>query len=151
MIHEKQICILLNIFSVLHIIEEYLLPGGFGREFKQMALKVNLNISNTWLVTTNIMFLAIVISTMFIENKMFCLSIISIAFLNGLLHIGKSIDVKRYFPGLYTAMLLYIPLGAVSFFNFDLTLTQKILSLLTGLLMHLFPFLLLKVSFKRHQ
>lgn len=144
----KNIYLIIFGCSILHVFEEFVYPGGFANEFKQMLLKINLKMTNAWLVVTNIMFLTIVTSTLFIENTLFGLSVISITLLNGLLHIGKSLQVKRYFPGLITAALFYIPIGIFSFWSFDLNLIQKIQCLVLGLLMHLVPFLLLLRIFK---
>lgn len=146
MLQSNNIYILLNIFSVLHILEEYVWPGGFDKKFKVMARKIGLNITTFWLVLTNLMFIGVVISTLIVNNRLFCLSVFSIILINALLHIGKSIQAKGYFPGVVTASLFYFPLAIYSFLNSDLNYIQKGLAFTLGLLMHLSPFLVLIIK-----
>lgn len=132
----------------MHVLEEFVFPGGFAAEFKRMASVIHLKITNRWLIVTNILFLSVVTLSVLINTKAFGLSVITVTFINGLLHIGKSIQVKRYFPGLVTAILFYIPAGVFAFCSFNLSLPQKVLCFLIGFLMHLTPFVLLITVFK---
>lgn len=140
--------ILLLVISILHVIEEFVFPGGFAKEFKKMTAVININITNQWLLVTNILFISLVFSSVVINTETFGLSVVSIIFINGLLHIGKSIQVKRYFPGLLTAIFLYIPAGVFAFSSFGLPPVKKFVCLLMGLLMHLVPFILLLTVFR---
>lgn len=144
----ENIYLFLIAFSCLHVFEEFVYPGGFAAEFKKMTAAINLKITNGWLVMTNLMFLGVITLTLLVNTKTFGLSVISITFINGLLHIGKSIHAKRYFPGLITAVLLYIPTGIFAFNSFGLSPVQKLICFFMGLAMHLVPYILLFFSFR---
>lgn len=107
--------------ALVHIFEEYVFPGGFEGKFREMLARVNLKVTNSWLIFTNILFLSVVVFAQTNDNIFLGLAIVSIAFINGLLHIRKSIHARRYFPGLESAAFLYIPLGILTFLNVDLT------------------------------
>lgn len=127
--------------SLLHIGEEFIYPGDFGPRFKSMMAGIGIRISNTWLILTNVVFLLAVTSILFTDRLFYHQSIVSILITNALLHIGKSIHSKSYFPGLVTAVLLYIPIGLVSFVTVELSPGFKALSFTTGVLLHGVPFI----------
>lgn len=141
------IYLLLLIFSMLHVFEEFVFPGGFAGEFKKMTATINLKITDSWLMVTNILFLGAVTSTLFINRESYGLSVISIVFINGILHIGKSIQVRRYFPGLITALLFYLPVGVYAFSSYNLSFRQKMICFVIGVFLHLLPFVLLITVF----
>lgn len=133
----------LLIASLLHVFEEFVYPGGFASKFKSMMSKIGKTISTTWLIITNLMFLLAVSSVLFIQNKLYIMSIVSIVFLNACLHIGKSIHAKGYFPGLFTALFLYIPIYILGIIYTHLNFSQVMICLSVGALLHSFPFLIL--------
>lgn len=136
---------ILLISSILHIGEEFLFPGGFYREYRKMMKVIGLDARPLDMVLINTLFLASVI-TAFIAvpaSYFWPLSVITLTTVNGVLHIGKGIQQRKYFPGLATALLLYLPLGIISFFVFPLPVTAKLLAALTGIGLHTVPFLIL--------
>jgi len=139
----------LIIAALAHLFEEFVFPGGFEGEFKEMLARINLQVTNSWLIFTNILFLSGVVFTQLNGDVFFGFTIISVAFINGLLHVGKSIQVRRYFPGLISASFLYIPLGIYSIIGVELTPGKKVLGILGGLALHAFPFLLLITVLKK--
>ncbi|MBN8699623.1 MAG: HXXEE domain-containing protein [Chitinophagales bacterium] len=138
---------ILLISSVLHIAEEFLRPGGFFREYRIMMKAIGLDARPRDMVFINTLFLSAVVSTVIAlpASYFWALSVISLTTVNGILHIGKTIQQKKYFPGLATALLLYLPLGIVSFFVLPLPATAKLLAALTGIGLHAVPFLILLV------
>jgi hypothetical protein len=131
--------------SILHQFEEFVYPGGFAMQFREMTLKVGIKITNNWLFVTNILFLGVIILALFFGNPFFRLGVISIVLINCLLHIGKSLHLRGYFPGLITSLLLYLPIAIFAFTGSELSISQKIFCFFGGLLMHAFPFLLVPV------
>lgn len=135
--------------ALVHVFEEFVFPGGFETEFKAMLSRINLQVTNSWLIFTNLLFLSGVVITQFSNSVFFGFTIISVAFINGLLHLGKSIHVRRYFPGVISACFLYIPLGIFSIIGAELTPGEKVLGILCGLGLHGFPLVMLVIFFKR--
>lgn len=139
--------VLLCIFSAIHVCEEYVYPGGFAKKFKAMLLKKGLVVSNSWLIVTNVMFLGLVAACLFVSSWFFIVSAVSVVLINALLHIGKSIHARAYFPGLVTAVLLYLPLSFFAYFSIPISTSGKALALTCGFFLHLFPFILLITIF----
>ncbi len=135
--------------ALVHIFEEYVFPGGFEEKFREMLDRINLKVTNSWLIVTNILFLSGVVLVQVNENVFFGFTIVSVAFINGLLHMGKSIHARRYFPGLVSAAFLYIPLGIISIVSVKLTLLEKVLGIVGGMALHAVPLLVLAIYFNR--
>lgn len=147
-LNEMNVSNLLLFAALVHIFEEFVIPGGFEREFKEMLARINLEVTNSWLIFTNILFLSGVVYAQLSESVFFGFTIISIAFINGLLHVGKSIQVRRYFPGLISASLMYLPLGVYSIVACELQPGKKVLGFMFGLALHTVPLVMLMTVFK---
>lgn len=48
---------------------------------------------------------------------------------NGLVHIAQAVKMKRYNPGLWTAVLMFLPLAAISFMELEASLAAHLISL----------------------
>lgn len=75
----------------------------------------------------------------------FSSSIFSLLLINSLAHIAPTIKQKKYSPGLFSAILLFIPIGVVgyvSILNDDLmSLSEVVVSIIIGLFWMSVPFI----------
>lgn len=131
--------------AVLHMTEEFLYPGGFADEFKSFVKKLGLEINNYQILIINILFLSLVIFVVFFGNKypLIGLSAVFLVMLNGAAHIFQTINLKRYFPGVITGTLLYLPAGVLALVYYDVEVSRKIIAMFIAAVFHLIPFLII--------
>jgi len=131
--------------GMLHVLEEYFYPGGFPNFMKRMSPAFAPFVTTSFAIIINGLFLLLCVLAAVIGKSalVFSLSIASLLFTNGLVHILGSMRARRYAPGLITGVLLYIPLGITAyslFFNSDeLSINQGIVSFLLGLAYQVVP------------
>lgn len=98
----------LLVAAVLHLIEEYVYPGGFLR-WLRMAVGVAPSVAEA--VVLNALFLGLVTAPLFGASLLLSVSVPSLLLANGALHVLGTIVTKRYSPGVITSVLLFFPLG----------------------------------------
>jgi hypothetical protein len=134
------IFILLPIAAVVHIIEEYLFPGGFAEAFRKLLPRA----SHLFTVKFHILVNAIFILMCFIAalirqaNLILSLSVFGLIFTNAVLHIRGAIIQKGYYPGVISGIFIYIPIAIYAYSIFmnskQLSWIQAIISFLLGVL-----------------
>jgi hypothetical protein len=107
---------LLLVAAVLHVVEEWLWPGGFLSWLRQFAGLAQ-GLSRRLAVGVNVAFLAFMLAAALVAdtNPRFSLSAASLCFTNGLLHVVGTARTNRYSPGLVTGSLLYLPLAVAAY------------------------------------
>jgi hypothetical protein len=128
--------------AVIHIFEEYVYPGGFqdvlGKAIPRMALPY---LTPKFHLAMNGLFLLLCFASLFIgkSNLVLSMSVISLVFVNAVLHIRGTIVTKRYYPGVISGALIYIPLAIYAYFvllsSAQLTWIQAGLSFLMGVVL----------------
>jgi len=124
--------------AVLHILEEYVYPGGFPDFMKRMAPRFASFITTGFAVTINggFLLLCLFAAALGRSTPLFSLSVAALLFVNGLTHFLASVRIKGYAPGVITGVLLYIPLGVMAYSLFlragELSPGQIVLSILIG-------------------
>ena len=99
----------LLVAAVLHLIEEYVYPGGFLR-WIQSAVGFAPNAAEA--VVINALFVGLVAAPLFGAGPVLSLSVPALLLTNGAMHVIGTIATKRYSPGVITSVLLFFPLGA---------------------------------------
>jgi len=99
------------IAAILHIAEEY--RGEWLVWVRRYVPGVTL--FHFVLVNTAFLLLCVAGAVVGVKNVVFSLSIASLVFSNALMHIIPTVVWKEYSPGVITAVLLYIPLGAYAY------------------------------------
>jgi|SRR6266508_1573852 len=131
--------------GMLHVLEEYFYPGGFPNFMKRMSPAFAPFVTTSFAIIINGLFLLLCVLAAVIGKSalVFSLSIASLLFTNGLVHMLGSMRARRYAPGLITGMLLYIPLGITAYSLFwnsgELSINQGIVSFLLGLAYQVVP------------
>lgn len=126
--------------AVVHIFEEYVYPGGFSDVLKRLNPKSAHLVTPGFNVIVNGLFLLLCVTGAIVgrKNLVFSLSVASLLFVNASMHIQGTIRAKRYYPGVISGMLLYMPLSIYAYYLFatsrQLTLLEGILSGLLGIL-----------------
>lgn len=131
--------------SLIHMGEEYIYPGGF------MDLMKRLTPGFAPLVTVRLaaivnglqVLLCIVALAVARRNLAFSLSVASLLFINGVIHIIASIRRRGYAPGVITGVVLYLPLSVYAYHLFwasgELTMSEGVISGLLGMLYQAVP------------
>ena len=121
--------------------EEYF--GGEGLPSWLSAL-IDVNISNIDFILINaVAFTALLviagIHSFLKENNLLFLALVTLFFVNGLLHLVSSIFSVTYSPGTITGAFLYIPIGYYLFKILRQKLTEKqfFIGILLGILLNL--------------
>jgi hypothetical protein len=108
---------LLPVAASLHIIDEFVYPGGFLDVMRETSPRIGRHVTVRFGVIINSsFFLLCVLAALFGPKKRtFGLSVLSLVFLNGLMHVAGTVARRRYNPGAATGVLLYIPLAIAGF------------------------------------
>ena len=131
--------------AVLHVLEEYFYPGGFPNFMKKNSPVFAPFVTTTFAILINGLFLVLcVLGAIFgARSLVFGLSIASFLIFNGLTHLGGSLRVGKYAPGMVSGLLLYLPLGITAYTLFlrsgQLLLPQVLLSVLLGITYQFIP------------
>ena len=108
---------LLPVAAGLHIVDEYVYPGGFLEVMRETSPRFAGQVTVRLAVIINsLFFLLCVIAAFFGDKKRtFGLSVLVLLFLNGLMHLTGTLARRRYNPGTATGLLFYIPLALLEF------------------------------------
>jgi hypothetical protein len=126
--------------AAVHIFEEYVYPGGFPDGLKNLLPRATHLFTPRFHLAVNGLFLLLCLSSALIgkANLVLSLSVFSLVFANAVLHIRGAIVTKRYYPGVISGVLIYIPLAIYAYSMFlvsgQLTWLQGGLSVLLGAL-----------------
>ena len=125
----------------LHIIEEYFADKGLPQWLSDLF---NADISNSDFIIINSTALAAVIifacvHSLFKEYNVFFLALITLFFVNGILHLALSAITLTYSPGTFTGVMLYLPIGVFLFKKIRLLLTarERSTGIALGIFIHL--------------
>ncbi len=137
----RTLLIISSIAAIIHIMEEY--KCGWI----EWASGFVAGITRKQFIVINILFLLLCIAAISVAEKniIFSSSIFSLLLINTIIHIAPTIRQKRYNPGLFSAVLLYIPTGIAGYIhlyrNHLITNQQLLFSALLALLWMSVPFL----------
>jgi hypothetical protein len=108
------------IASALHMVEEFFYPGGFMQIMKRMAPPFAPFVNARAAIVINGLQLLACIIVIFIGRSglIFSLSVAALLFINWLMHVGGSLRLRGYAPGVITSTLLYLPLSIYAFYFF---------------------------------
>ena len=98
----------LLVAAVMHLIEEYVYPGGFLRWIRS-AIGFGPNAVEAAVI--NALFLWFIATPLFETSPVLSASAPALLLTNGAMHVVGSILTKRYSPGVITSVLLFFPLG----------------------------------------
>ncbi len=127
------------------MVEEYVYPGGFTEFMKRFNPKFAPFISLPVVIAINGLQVLACISAIVVgrSSLAFSMSVASLLFINGLIHVGGCIRSKGYVPGVITGMFLYIPLSSFAYFYYldsgEMALQSLFVSVVLGLFYQTFP------------
>ena len=109
--------------SIIHMGEEYFLPGGFMDVMKNLNPKFApfINAPSAIIINGLQLLLCVIVIMVGIKPIIFSMSIAGLLFFNGLMHIMACIRQKGYSPGVVSGVLLYIPLSVYAYYHFILS------------------------------
>jgi len=131
--------------AIIHVFEEYAYPGGFSDWMRSLNPRFAPWITARFAVIINGLFLLLCVMGAMVASKglVFSLSVASLLFFNGLIHLAGAIRAKRYAPGVVSSVLLYVPLSLYAFYLFAsagrLTLAGSVIVGLVGVLYQAVP------------
>jgi len=137
---DNLIFITLPIAAAIHIIEEYIFPGGFAEAFSKLLPRASHLFTLKFHIVVNVVFFLLCLISALIgkANLVLSLSIFGLIFANAVLHIRGAIINKRYYPGVISGVFIYIPITVYAYSVFlssrQLTWLQAGLSFLLGML-----------------
>ncbi|MBK5093753.1 MAG: HXXEE domain-containing protein [Actinobacteria bacterium] len=132
--------------SGAHVVEEYLWPGGFLESAKEIAPEAfeHASLPIIFGVNASMILGCIYGALMRKRNPIHGLSMASLLFVNSLIHLGASIRMKKYVPGLVTGLVLYVPLSLHAFSAYKKSAEYKrstaVRAAVQGLAYHSIPF-----------
>jgi hypothetical protein len=139
---------ILPISEVLHIIEEFVYPGGFSSWYRNYKQHYNVSATPKYLVIVNAVLIIFSILPLFLNIQQavgLWLSMASVVFFNAIFHIQASLRSRKYSPGTVTSMVLYIPISIYGYWHFISSNyasgTQVVVSSMTGIVYLIFSVL----------
>jgi hypothetical protein len=132
---------------LIHALEEYFGGEGF---YRWVARIIGRGMTPEQFVSINSFALLMMIAGVLIFRKTpsvrwLTITFATITFINGVAHLAGSILTGTYSPGLVSGVLLWIPLGAATFYRARGRVTRRsfIAGLLVGAVIHALLFLVL--------
>jgi hypothetical protein len=121
--------------SALHVLEEY--ASGWVRFVNSFQNPIgHTTIGAFYLVNGIFILLCLLAALLNSSFVVFSLSIAALLLINALIHMGGTLKLGRYNPGVATAVLLYLPLSIYTYYLYDqaglLGFTNLFLSVLLG-------------------
>ena len=103
--------------AVLHVLEEYVYPGGFADWMRRSNPRFAQLITARFAVIINGLFLVLCVVGAIAArtSPLLGLSVAGLLFVNGCMHLGGTMRARRYVPGVASGVLLYIPLALYAF------------------------------------
>ncbi len=105
--------------AALHIVEEFVWPGGFAAWYRAYRPDLAASVSNRFLFWINAALLFACVSAGIDGPSPYgaalFLTITALLFANGIFHLVATIKSKRYSPGVVTGVVLYLPLAIAGF------------------------------------
>ncbi len=133
------------IASIIHIVEEYVYPGGFPAVMKRTAPRFAPQITTRFAVVINGLQLVLCLVAIVVgqRNLVFSLSVAGLLLINGLVHAGGSIRLRGYAPGVISGLVFYLPLSIYACASFvasgQITASELLVSGVLGLLYQSVP------------
>ena len=116
---------------LLHQFEEYQYPGGFKDYFNANIYKKNkiirfpINDTAIFMVNVVIAWTAYTYSALHPDYLWLALGLLCITFFNGFLHSFLFFRKKKYNPGFYTGLFLFIPFSSYAIYTLSEVLTKE--------------------------
>jgi hypothetical protein len=104
---------LLPLAAILHIVEEFVFPGGFAAWYRNYQASLAASFTSRYLVIVNVVLVVLCILPLLLDSLngvALWLSMAAVVFFNSFFHIRSAIKTKRYSPGVVTSVFVYIPL-----------------------------------------
>ncbi len=129
---------------MFHQYEEYIYPGGFIEKINEiltgsseMTVLTNknaffINIILIWIQTPLFIILGIHIS------PIFPIILTTLVFVNGFVHLGVFIKLKKYNPGLIMSIIFNIPMGLYLLFRISNESFANLIELVSGIILGIF-------------
>ena len=108
----------------IHIIEEFVFPGGFKAWWCAYKPNIAASVSNRFLIIVNgiligfSVIVALAVSAPKGNGVAAWLTLAALLFSNAIFHIIGAVQTKRYSPGMISGIVLYIPLAIYGFAHF---------------------------------
>jgi hypothetical protein len=126
--------------AIVHIFEEYVYPGGFADALRRLLPRATHLFTPKFHLMVNGLLLLLCLASAFIRksNLVLSMSVFGLVFANAVLHIHGAVVTRRYYPGVISAAVIYIPLMVYGYSVFlssrQLTWPQAGFSFLLGVL-----------------
>jgi hypothetical protein len=112
---------LLPLAAILHIIEEFVFPGGFAAWYRNYKASLAPSFTSRYLIIVNVV-LVVMCTLPLLLNPLngiaLWLSMAAVVFFNSFFHIRSVIKTKKYSPGVATSVLMYVPLTSFGYWFF---------------------------------
>jgi uncharacterized membrane protein len=111
----------LAIAASLHIVEEFVWPGGFKEWWIAYRPETAGSVSNQFLIGINALLIAMSVLIAFAvqaprgNGVAALLTLAALLFSNAVFHLIGAVQTRRYSPGMVTGFLLYMPLAVIGY------------------------------------
>ena len=105
------------VVSLIHMAEEYFIPGGFMNSMKRLNPRFAPYVTVRMAVIINGLQLVLCVLAILVGERasVLALSIAGLLYINGWVHVLAVFKLRGYVPGVISGALLYIPLAAFAY------------------------------------
>lgn len=132
---------LLPLAVIMHIIEEFVFPGGFTAWYCFYKEYVSSSLTPAYLIMVNVLWVTFCSLPLVLDTSkaiVIWLSMASIVFVEAIFHIRGTIALRTCSPGAITSIVLYLPLALYGYWHFlsqhQTSKAQALVSGATGML-----------------
>jgi hypothetical protein len=108
--------------AAVHILEEFVLPGGFKAWYQAYRPQAAASVTNRFLVVINAVLLATCVNVALVGPSAVgvaaWLTLAALLFSNAVFHVVGAWQTRHYSPGMVSGLVLYVPLTLYGFFHF---------------------------------
>ena len=101
--------------AILHIFEEFVLPGGFAAWYRRYRPEIQKSITPRFLVIINALLLMLCYNVVALRSRPegvgLWLMVTALLASNAIWHVVGAVKTRSYSPGIITGLLLYVPLA----------------------------------------
>ena len=112
---------LLPVAAILHIVEEFIFPGGFASWYRNYRVSLAASFTSRYFIIVNVILVVLCTLPLLLDvltGIALWLSMAAVVFFNSFFHIWSTFKTRRYSPGVVTSLVLYIPLPVYGFWYF---------------------------------
>jgi hypothetical protein len=124
----------------LHLLEEFAFPGHFSEWYIKYKPDIRKSVTKRFLIIINVLLIILCYDVAALGSSQFgiilWLGVMAMLAANGIWHLKGVVKTRSYSPGVFTGMLVYLPLAVFGYYFFlhskQITVLTAVIALVIG-------------------